>query len=247
MEKEIRHERCNALLRNVSGLYNTCNNYVVYHINQAQDPSTQSGNDFAFLNLKSGLCISPLCNDQKEPLLNQLLLHLQLRQETHELVGFFDSVNLRRIAMGLCGSGTRTWPDSNKCRGARGSIWSNGYPPPSSGRSCGISRCRRRHLCTASAVVPSPLEVMAADEDKVTSCKERDGDERRVRRGHRRRMRRVDEETGATGGRWWRQRRGGGHGFQMTIYRTRPGYATGLPAPGVGRNTGGFWCSERSR
>jgi hypothetical protein len=64
---EIRHEKYNALLRNVSGPYNSCNNYAVYHINQAQDHSTQSGNDFAFLNPKYGLCISPFCNDQKEP------------------------------------------------------------------------------------------------------------------------------------------------------------------------------------
>jgi hypothetical protein len=89
MEKEIRHEKYNALLRNVTGPYNTCNNYAVYHINQAQDPSTQSGNGFAFLNPKPGLCISPFYNDQKEPPLNQLLLHLQLRQEKQELVGFF--------------------------------------------------------------------------------------------------------------------------------------------------------------
>jgi hypothetical protein len=32
MEKEIRHETYNALLRNVSGPYNTCNNYDIYII-----------------------------------------------------------------------------------------------------------------------------------------------------------------------------------------------------------------------
>jgi hypothetical protein len=119
---------------------------------------------------------------------------------------------------------------------------------------------------------------MAVDEENVASCKKRDADEEKgATLSPCQWMRRVDEETGATGGRWWRRRarrrqsrrirvpacadigifcpgwtRRSHCGlpfsmdFQIAIYRTRPGCATGRPASGLGRNTDRFWCSQRS-